>query len=256
MIDLDGFKQVNDLYGHSTGDRILAEVGLRLDALSRPRITMARLGGDEFGVLIEGVTNSQELLAFGAEICAALRVPYVLSEATATLSCSVGFAAFPEAGNTGARLFERADYALYFAKEYRRGDTVIFSHEHEDRIRYRSQIEQSMRGADLESEMRVDFQPIFDMTSNRVLAFEALARWTSPILGTVAPSVFIPIAERTELIHSVTYVLLSKALDAAAKWPADIRLFIQSIGMGYRVGRSHPAHHRHHHSQWRCAGSD
>jgi diguanylate cyclase (GGDEF)-like protein len=224
VIDLDGFKQINDLYGHATGDRILAEAGMRLAALSSPHITMARLGGDEFGLLMDGVTNSQDLLAFGAEICTALRKLYVLPEVTATLSCSLGFAIYPGAGNTGGRLYERAGYALNFAKEYHHGDAVIFSREHEDRIRYRSQIEQSLRCADLESELRLDFQPIFDMTSNRILAFEALARWTSPILGPVAPCVFIPAAERTDLIHSVTQVLLSKALGTAANWPADIRL--------------------------------
>ncbi|CAL8477454.1 putative bifunctional diguanylate cyclase/phosphodiesterase [Caballeronia sp. S22] len=212
VIDLDGFKQINDLYGHAAGDRVLEEAGCRLLALSRPHITLARLGGDEFGLLIRDLTDVQELVLLGTAICEALRRPYVWLGATLSLSGSIGLAIFPEGGETPDQLFEHADYALYFAKTHRRGGITIFSHEHESQIRKFGEIEQALRHADLEREMSLHFQPIVDVTTARIISFEALARWQSPILGAVPPSLFIKVAERSHLIHTLTEVLLGKAL--------------------------------------------
>jgi diguanylate cyclase (GGDEF)-like protein len=212
VLDLDGFKQINDLYGHGAGDRVLAEVGRRLLAVAGHRAMLARLGGDEFGLLVKDLLKPDELLKLGTAICEALRAPYEWPGATARLSGSLGFAIYPEAGQSPAQLFERADYALYFAKEHRRGGTTIFSSEHEKQIRELGQIEQALRHADLESEMTLHFQPIVDVTQQRIVSYEALARWTSPTLGPVPPSLFIKVAERSDLIHVVTAALLRKAL--------------------------------------------
>ncbi|MCO4881592.1 EAL domain-containing protein [Paraburkholderia caribensis] len=212
VIDLDGFKQVNDLYGHGAGDRVLEEVGRRLLDVSGPRIRLARLGGDEFGLLVTDVREAQELRDIGAAICEMLRAPYAWPGATARLSGSLGFAVYPDAGLSPAQLFERADYALYFAKEYRRGCTTIFSSEHERQIRELGQVEQALRHADLEREMTLHFQPIVDTLHERVVSYEALARWRSPALGDVPPSLFIKVAERSDFIHTVTAALLRKVL--------------------------------------------
>jgi len=133
-------------------------------------------------------------------------------------------ASFPDAGETGAQLFERADYALYFAKDSRRGAAVIFSSEHETQIRRINEVEQALRRSDLSSEMYLAFQPIVDAESNRVVSFEALARWVSPSLGHIAPVDFIRVAERSGLIHELTEILLRKSLDAAKDWPVDMRI--------------------------------
>jgi len=212
VIDLDGFKQVNDLYGHGAGDRVLEEVGRRLLAVSGPRMTLARLGGDEFGLLVQDVREQQDLREIGAAVCEALRAPYTWPGATARLSGSLGFAIYPDAGRWPAQLFERADYALYFAKEHRRGSTTIFSAEHEKQIRELGQLEQALRHADLEREMTLHFQPVVDVTRQHVVSYEALARWNSPTLGSVPPSLFIKVAERSDLIHTLSAALLRKVL--------------------------------------------
>jgi predicted signal transduction protein with EAL and GGDEF domain len=155
-----------------------------------------------------------------------LRRPYELADGTARLSASLGVAVFPDAGKTAVELSERADYALSFAKNHRRGGTAIFSSEHETQIRRFNEIEQGLKLADFEREFSVFFQPIFDVSSKRIVAFEALARWTSPTLGTISPADFLAVAERTDLIHSLTQVLLRKALEAATTWPPQMRIAI------------------------------
>jgi diguanylate cyclase (GGDEF)-like protein len=212
VLDLDGFKQINDLHGHSMGDRLLEEVGRRLQACADERITPARLGGDEFGLLVQALDAADALHRIGALVCEVLRQPYELPGATARISASLGFAVFPDAGLTPEQLFERADYALYHAKDHRRGSTTVFSQQHEHHIREIGQIEQALRQADLAQEMTLHFQPIVESVSQRVVAYEALARWHSPLLGSVAPSRFVGIAERSDLIHQLTAVLLGKAL--------------------------------------------
>jgi diguanylate cyclase (GGDEF)-like protein len=241
VIDLDGFKQVNDLYGHGAGDRVLEEVGRRLSDVSGPRIRLARLGGDEFGLLVTQVREPQDLRDIGATICDMLRAPYAWPGATARLSASLGFAIYPDAGLSPAQLFERADYALYFAKEHRRGGTTIFSAEHEKQIRELGKLEQALRQADLESEMSLHFQPIIDVSCDRVVCHEALARWNSPTLGAVAPSLFIKVAERSDLIHTLTASLLRKVLstmrecDRAAR--VAFNLSARDIGSAQAVAK-------------------
>jgi diguanylate cyclase (GGDEF)-like protein len=224
LIDLDGFKPVNDLYGHSTGDRVLKEAGRRLRQRCGATVTVARLGGDEFGLIVDGDLTEADIRALGRALCEALAAPYVMSDVTAQISGSVGFATFPEAGRSSEHLFERADYALYYAKQNLRGSTVIFSSEHETELREFGLIEQGLRHADLERELSLVFQPIFALDSMRTVGFEALARWSSPTLGPVAPTAFIKAAERSDLISRLTEVLLRKALHAAGSWPEDVRI--------------------------------
>jgi diguanylate cyclase (GGDEF)-like protein len=212
IVDLDGFKQVNDLHGHRAGDSLLREVGQRLAQFASKDLQIARLGGDEFGLLFDDVTAQDELFSISSAICDALRKPYVLAQATVRISATVGIGLFPEAGRTAEQLFERADYALYHAKAHRRGQTTLFSEQHESAIRELGKIEQALRQADFEQEMTLHFQPILDVETGAVIAYESLARWHSPALGRIAPDVFIRIAEKSDLIHQLTDVLLRKAL--------------------------------------------
>jgi diguanylate cyclase (GGDEF)-like protein len=214
IIDLDGFKPVNDTYGHATGDRVLTEAAQRLKEACGDDMILARLGGDEFGFLITGSPTRDELRWLGAAI----------SSSQALLGSSIGVAGYPQSAANPEALFERADYALYHAKRHQRGQMVIFSSEHEAQIRNHSVIEQALQNADLDAELSMAFQPIIDIASGEVKAFEALARWISPTLGHVGPDRFIPVAERAGLIRGVTRTLLKKALMAAAKWPDDVRI--------------------------------
>ncbi|MGO9358111.1 MAG: putative bifunctional diguanylate cyclase/phosphodiesterase [Xanthobacteraceae bacterium] len=223
LLDLDGFKSVNDLYGHTAGDRLLIEVSGRLRAFSNDAVSIARLGGDEFGLLLRGF-SAEDLVALGHRICAALSAPIAEFGTSVNISASAGFAMFPEAGDTGEMLFERADYAMYHGKLTSRGCATIFDPSHEAAIRANSVTERCLRNADLEAELSVCFQPQFDTRHGRPIGFEALARWNSPELGNVPPIVFIGVAERTDLINQITPMLLRKTLAAAQTWPDDMRV--------------------------------
>lgn len=224
LLDLDRFKGVNDVYGHGAGDRLLAQVGLRLKQLARQDIFIARLGGDEFGVILGRLKDDADIREFAEAAATALRGTCMVGDRPANISCSMGAASFPEAGHTAAELFEGADYALYHAKQTRKGSLVIFSAEHETVIRRAATIEQAFRAADLAAELWLAFQPIFDIRLGKIVAFETLARWTSPELGLIGPDVFIPLAERNQMIGRLTLILLGKALAVAASWPREIHV--------------------------------
>ena len=224
VIDLDGFKPINDLYGHAVGDRVLRTVSERLQDVASENMFVARLGGDEFGVILSGATDVAAVHTAGEQICATLRIPYSMPGIVANVSASLGFALSPEAGRTAEMLYERADYALYHAKQNRRGHPVMFSAGHEAEMRSHSLVDQCLRTANLDAELSLDFQPLFDVEQDRVIAFEALARWQSPQLGRVSPAVFIAVAERTDFINNLTRTLLRKALDAACTWPEGIQV--------------------------------
>ncbi len=224
LLDLDRFKGVNDIHGHAAGDRLLTQIGFRLRRLSGEDVFIARLGGDEFGIILTNCERDEIILSFGADVKEVLEGPCVVGNRLLTISCSSGVAIYPQAGGTADELFERADYALYHGKQTRKGGMVLFSGEHETRIRAAARIEQAFRMADLDAELWVAFQPIVDVEAGRVVAFEALARWQSRELGPIGPSVFVPIAERSQMIGNMTRVLLQKALSAARFWPAHISL--------------------------------
>ncbi|WP_237154001.1 putative bifunctional diguanylate cyclase/phosphodiesterase [Oryzibacter oryziterrae] len=224
VIDLDGFKPVNDAFGHAVGDKVLIEAGLRLQAAASERIFLARLGGDEFGVIISGAASDDELHAIGDQLSTALRKPINLSGIVARVSGSCGFARFPENGRASAALFERADYALYFAKHYNRGQSTIFSGSHEAKLSEQARIEQALQAANLEAEMHLMYQPVVDTDTQKTIAFEALARWVSPALGSIGPATFIAIAERSGMISRLTEILFRKALAEAHRWPDDVGL--------------------------------
>jgi diguanylate cyclase (GGDEF)-like protein len=224
LIDLDGFKQVNDIYGHTCGDLVLKEVGTRLLSIGETSVNFARLGGDEFGVLVRDRLSNDELLELGQRICDALSQPYRVADKVADLSGTIGWAAFPEAGATVAQVFERADAALYVGKENRRGRPVIFSTEHETQMRRLSLVTQELRHADLETELFLEFQPIYCLLTRRPIGLEALGRWHNARLGMVRPEEFIRIAERTDVILSITDVLLRQALAEVAHWPSELYL--------------------------------
>lgn len=224
IIDLDGFKPVNDAFGHAAGDFVLVEAGSRLKAFENEGVFAARLGGDEFGLIVEVGQDPDFLPELGQRICQTLQEPCQVRGISAKVAGSLGFAVFPDAGTQASVLFERADFALYHAKEHQRGHAVVFSEHHESEITHLSRIQQELQSADFERELKVVFQPFVDVDTNAVIGFEALARWSSPALGTIGPNIFIPVAERCGIISKMTPVLFEKALRTAILWPAGTRL--------------------------------
>ena len=219
VIDLDGFKPVNDSLGHGAGDAVLREVARRLERAGLGWV--ARLGGDEFGLIVEA---DADLDALGRQLCTLLREPYLIREGHAQIGASIGFARFPEAALGADSLMERADFALYHAKVRCRGTAVCFAPRHEAQLRRQAAVEQALRRADLATEFHLHYQPIVDAASGRVEAYEALARWNSPTLGSVSPADFILVAERSGFIRDLTRAMLGQALDTMRDWPADRRL--------------------------------
>ncbi|MGI4829050.1 MAG: putative bifunctional diguanylate cyclase/phosphodiesterase [Janthinobacterium lividum] len=224
IIDLDGFKPVNDSYGHRVGDQVLEIVASRLARLGGGLPHLCRLGGDEF-VFLSAEVQEERLQDLGQAIAKVVSEPITLGHRTVRVGCSVGFAIRKPGSDIGAfDLFEQADYALYHAKRTGRARTVLFTEQHETLIREQSTLEQTLRQADLMNEFYLVYQPIVDLRTFEVTAFECLARWRSPLLGEVSPGRFIPVAEQAGLINEMTQVLMSKALAAAKSWPDHIHL--------------------------------
>lgn len=224
VFDLDDFKAINDLYGHSTGDEVLREVGTRLQTFAGPSVFIARLGGDEFAAILYRVSSLKEILSFGERLCAIISTPIEVGGASFTVGASAGFSTPINGQTTRDTLYDHADYALYRAKAQGRGTAVVFTAEHAETVKRRAHIEHCLRSADLENEMSLQFQPIVDIVNSAPDGFEALARWNSPELGHVSPGEFIPIAERSEMISSLTLVLFRKVLAAARQLPDDLRV--------------------------------
>ncbi|WP_234906125.1 putative bifunctional diguanylate cyclase/phosphodiesterase [Affinirhizobium pseudoryzae] len=223
VIDLDGFKPVNDLYGHSAGDRLLMEVGQRLVGTTKGAMAF-RLGGDEFAVVAPLFSDEAQLLADANSIAEQLAAPYQLAEGVVHVSASIGIAVFPCLATSLAQLFDRADYALYHAKKAHRGGAVLFDAQHEKRINVDARIQHWLKQDNLASELSVVYQPIVNIRTGCVSGFEALARWRNPVLGSVPPAQFFAIAERAGMVGLLTRPLLKKALSFASSWPPTLRL--------------------------------
>ena len=222
MLDLDQFKPVNDSYGHVVGDKVLVEIARRLMARSNSALFVSRLGGDEFGILFDGPQPLAERAI--VELSKDIRQPVDIHDHQLRIGCSVGMAVYPDAGVVAETLFDRSDYALYHGKSTSRGSCVVFAEEHELAVRHAQRIESALQSADLERELTVHFQPIYDARTMSVTSVEALARWHSPTLGAVDTEKMIQAAERSGKINEITLHLFSKALIAFHKLPKEISL--------------------------------
>ncbi len=223
LIDLDGFKPVNDLHGHHIGDDLLVEVGRRLMELRCGDMFVARLGGDEFAYLVRSGEMS-EALQLGEEICDALRQPYAVGDRRIVLSASIGIAAGRGHEDTNRSLYERADFALYESKRERVGKPTVFSSDHSRSLSRLLAMERSFSSGSFEQELSLAYQPIVDLEHGGIVGFEALARWHHCDLGQISPGEFIPAAERLGYIGQMTKILLSIALADASSWPEHVRL--------------------------------
>jgi diguanylate cyclase (GGDEF)-like protein len=224
LIDLDHFKMVNDLHGHAAGDRLLQALAGRLSAATRPADMVARVGGDEFLLLAEmSVPDSRLAGQIAQRLHAAVADPFELGGQLVRLGLSIGVALPPGHGIVATDLMRRADHALYRAKRTGRASTVIFDTDMEEGIHDQYAMERDLQEAIGKKQLALAFQPEIDLVSGRVIGFEALLRWTHPVRGTVGPSVFIPLAERSELINHLGEWVLRSALGTQATWRTEGR---------------------------------
>ncbi|GAB0113984.1 GGDEF-domain containing protein [Acidisoma sp. C75] len=224
ILDLDGFKPVNDSYGHFIGDRVLVEVARRLLTALPQSVAFYRLGGDEFAFHLLTGGDADELRCVGQTIIRMIEQPLVLTDLVIRVSGSIGIAVFPDMAQDTETLFEYADLALYHAKRTGRARTEIFSPTHKAELRAQSLIEQALRVADIEAEFFPVFQPIVHADDERTFAFELLTRWQSPLLGLVSPGDFVPVAERAGLISQITLIMLRRGIDVMRAWPETLSL--------------------------------
>jgi diguanylate cyclase (GGDEF)-like protein len=220
IVDLDGFKPINDLFGRMAGDEILHQVGLRLRASIDEHSEVTRLGADEFAVLLPMTPSVQAALTQANRLIDILAAPYDAAGRTAQLSASVG-CAIASGDLTPEMLISKAETALYHAKRSGRGKVAVYSQQMEDAAKRITRLEQALRKAVASGEVEPHFQPIVSLASRATVGFEALARWTSSDLGNVAPSVFIAIAEERGIIGALSQLVMKKALLAARHWPQD-----------------------------------
>ncbi|MBM2619488.1 EAL domain-containing protein [Actinoplanes sp. LDG1-06] len=216
LFDLDRFKDINDALGHSIGDDVLREVGHRVQRRFGDRAIVARLGGDEFGLLITGADGEDDVLAIAAELHDTLTGLTEVAGLALTTQASIGVCLSPRHGTDPDRLLQRADVAMYVAKQARTGVHVYQPADDQDTPR-RLALLTDLRSAVENGEVRVAYQPKVDPVTGRVTGAEALARWTRAD-GPVRPDEFIPLAERSGLITPLTEHILDTALSACAAW--------------------------------------
>jgi diguanylate cyclase (GGDEF)-like protein len=218
-LDLDGFKEVNDAYGHATGDQLIRGVAAGLQALVTPNSVLARVGGDEFAVALLTFEAQQTAETLSDRILGFFDEPFVIGERVATIGTSIGIAISPRGAVAGEELVRRADMAMYRAKETGRGRADYYQPEMDAEREERNRLEIDLRIAIERQELHVVYQPVVEAEGWGLIGIEALARWNRKGYGPVAPEVFIPIAESTGLIDQLGLFVLHRACDTLRQWP-------------------------------------
>jgi diguanylate cyclase (GGDEF)-like protein/PAS domain S-box-containing protein len=216
-VDLDGFKPVNDTYGHVTGDAVLIAAGRRLAGGVRDADTLARVGGDEFAVLVECPEGPEEAVRVAERLLTSLREPLRTEARQLRVTASIGIAMGGDADDADDVL-RNADIAMYRAKRAGTGRYAIFEREMHTAVARRLQLETELQRAIEQDEIVVHYQPIVRLDDGRVIALEALARWEHPERGMVSPGEFIPLAEQTGQIVPIGTAVLEKACRQLARW--------------------------------------
>jgi diguanylate cyclase (GGDEF)-like protein/PAS domain S-box-containing protein len=227
FIDLDRFKQVNDFFGHDAGDTLLVQAAQRITQCVRDSDTVARLGGDEFTIILGDLRHTDHIEALVQKLLDALVLPFSIGGEKAFLSGSIGIAVYPDDARTPEELIRRADQAMYAAKVAGKNQFSYFTREMDQKAHKRLRLLQELRHAVHAGEIQVVYQPVIDMSSGRIIKAEALVRWENPLLGTVNPSYFIPIAEEAGMINVIGDYVFRTAADTAKHWNMTLGMPLQ-----------------------------
>ncbi|MBI3995195.1 MAG: EAL domain-containing protein [Nitrospirae bacterium] len=232
LMDLDHFKDVNDTLGHHRGDRLLQQVGSRLQTALRPSDLVARLGGDEFAVMLP-LSGSGDAELVAQKVMKALEPAFLIEGLPVAVEASIGIAIYPDHGANPDSLMQRADVAMYAAKQSGRG-SIIYNAEHDRHSPRRLALMGELRQAIGQNQLLLHYQPKIDLKTRRVIGVEALARWKHPEHGFIPPDEFIPPAEQTGLIKPLTLWIFNKAQRQCLVWRREGKPLTMSVNLSAR----------------------
>ena len=235
-IGIDGFKSINDSLGHQVGDMLLGELADRLRAATRDTDVVGRVTGDEFAVITGGFKTAEELVELAMELRAVASAPFEAKSNFLAPSISVGIAISPEDGTEPELLIKRATVAQNWAKNEKQGSVRVFDKKMDAAVNHRFTLEMDMRRALESGQFQLLYQPQIDLRTGDLVGSEALVRWQHPELGLVTPDRFIPIAERTGLIHELGMWILNKACEDAVAWPKPVSVAVNLSPAQFATG--------------------
>ena len=218
LLDLDRFKLINDTLGHQLGDELLVQVSRRLKQCVREVDTVSRLGGDEFTVILGEIHSNENAACVANKILTTLNSPFILSEREVFVSVSIGITVFPVDGDSVNLLIKNADTAMYHAKESGRNNYQYFSDTMNKNMLDELEMETNLRQAFKNEEFSLNYQPQFALKTKKLIGAEVLVRWNHPTLGWISPAVFIPYAEKSNLIIALGEWVLRTACQQAVAW--------------------------------------
>lgn len=229
LLDLNGFKQINDTYGHDAGDEVLLAVAERLLRAVRDGDLVARLGGDEFVLLAQHLMGPEAAANIATRIINGLGEPILTGRVEHRVATGIGIAFLPDDAQTAPEALRKADLALYRAKGERRSAFRFFEEEMDRLVRQRELMERELREALQQDQIRPQFRPSIDLASGKVTGFEAVPNWIVEGVERFPPERFLPVAEETGLIHAIAARILKIACEAARDWPDEIILSIDIL---------------------------
>jgi diguanylate cyclase (GGDEF)-like protein len=218
FVDLDHFKKINDSLGHDVGDKLLRSVAGRLKACVRRSDTISRLGGDEFVVLLSQVEHAEDAAISARKTLRALTAPHLIDGKSLDINVSIGVSTYPIDGQDAESLMNRADNAMYEAKQRGRNTYQFFRHEMHAQLAERQSLEADLRCALGRNEFVLHYQPILNLQSGQITGVEALIRWLHPVRGLIYPEKFVPVAEECGLILGIGQWVLLEACKQARAW--------------------------------------
>jgi diguanylate cyclase (GGDEF)-like protein len=218
FLDLDRFKVVNDSLGHHAGDLLLQKIAKELKVLVRDKDTVSRLGGDEFVILIEDLDSNDEAYEIAQRITDFLAAPFIIENQNIFIGTSIGVLINDERYDSADIMLRDADTAMYHAKDQGKGRYEIFDSSMQKKVQNALELETDIRDGIAKSEFSPYFQPIVDLRNEKIVGFEALARWNSDKRGFVLPNDFIPLAEETKLVTAIDFLILEKSCLQLKEW--------------------------------------